>query len=126
MKTIARRFAAVAALFVIAAAAAGAQAKVDMTGKWVFNVTTDAGTGTPTFTVKQEGEKLSGHYVGTFGEADFTGTNNGKDFTITYSIDAQGTKLDITYKGTFENKDSVKGTVSLGGLGEGAFTGKRQ
>ena len=120
------RFAAVAALCMVAAAAVQAQAKIDMTGKWTFNVTTDAGTGTPTFTIKQDGEKLSGHYVGTFGEADFTGTVKGSDFTITYSVDAQGTKLDITYKGTLENKDSVKGTVSLGGLGEGTFTGKRQ
>lgn len=126
MKTMALRFAAVAALFVIAAAAANAQAKVDMTGKWMFSVTTDAGTGTPTFTVKQEGEKLTGRYVGTLGEADFTGTNNGKDFTIAFAVDAQGMKLDVTYKGTFETKDSVKGTVSIAGLGEGTFTGKRQ
>lgn len=126
MNRMALRFAAVAALFVIAAAAVNAQAKVDMTGKWMFNVTTDAGTGTPTFTVKQEGEKLTGHYVGTLGEADFTGTNNGKDFTIAFAVDAQGMKLDVTYKGTFETKDTVKGTVSIAGLGEGTFTGKRQ
>jgi hypothetical protein len=126
MKHGAIRFAAVVAVCVAAAAAIHAQAKVDMTGKWGFNVTTDAGTGTPTFTVKQDGEKLSGHYVGTLGEADFTGTNNGKDFTIAFAVDAQGTKLDVTYKGTFENKDSVKGSVSIAGLGEGTFTGKRQ
>src|SRR5580765_5922870 len=80
MKKFARQFAAAAAvpvlvvLVVLVGVAASAQAKIDMTGKWTFNVTTDAGTGTPTFTIKQDGEKLSGHYVGTFGEADFTGT----------------------------------------------------
>jgi hypothetical protein len=100
--------------------------KVDMTGKWTFEVQTDAGTGSPTFTIKQEGEKLSGHYVGTLGEADFTGTQKGKDFTITFSVDAQGTKLDVAYKGTVESKDAVKGTVSIAGLGDGTFTGKRQ
>ena len=126
MKNSARRFAAVAALMMLAATLASAQAKIDMTGKWTFNVTTDAGTGTPTFTVKQDGEKLTGHYVGTLGESDFTGTNNGKDFTIAFSVDAQGMKLDVTYKGTFENKDAVKGSVSIAGLGEGTFTGKRQ
>ncbi len=126
MKRIAWHVAAAAALLVVVTAAASAQAKIDMTGKWMFNVTTDAGTGTPTFTVKQDGEKLSGHYVGTLGEADFTGTNNGKDFTIAFAVDAQGTKLDVTYKGTFDSKDAVKGTVSIAGLGEGTFTGKRQ
>jgi hypothetical protein len=126
MTRIRRQFTAAAAVFVLVGASLAAQAKVDMTGKWIFNVTTDAGTGTPTFTVKQDGEKLSGHYTGTLGEADFTGTNNGKDFTITFSVDAQGTKLDVTYKGTFDSKDAAKGSVSIAGLGEGTFTGKRQ
>lgn len=126
MRKIAAQFAAVAALLVLVAAAASAQAKIDMTGNWTFNVTTDAGTGTPTFAIKQDGEKLSGHYTGTLGEADFTGTSNGKDFTIAFAVDAQGMKLDVTYKGTLESKDAVKGTVSIAGLGEGTFTGKRQ
>ena len=126
MTRIGRQFTTAAVVFVLVGAALAAQAKVDMTGKWMFNVTTDAGTGTPTFTVKQDGEKLSGHYTGTLGESDFTGTNNGKDFTITFSVDAQGTKLDVTYKGTFDSKDAVKGSVSIAGLGEGTFTGKRQ
>jgi hypothetical protein len=29
--------------------------KVDITGKWTFNVQTDAGSGTPTVTFKQDG-----------------------------------------------------------------------
>ena len=127
MKQLAVRLAIVAAAVATMSAIAVAQGdKVDMTGKWLFNVQTDGGGGTPTFTLKQDGEKLTGHYVGTFGEADVAGSVKGKEFTIQYSIDAQGTKLDITYKGTIESKDSVKGTVSLGGLGEGTFTGKRQ
>ena len=119
-------------LMIVAAAVAtlvavgAAQQKVDLTGKWTFNVQTDAGTGTPTFDVKQEGEKLSGHYAGTLGESEFTGTSNGKDFTIQFSVDAQGMKLDVTYKGTIESKDSVKGSVNIAGLGEGSFTGTRQ
>ena len=45
--------------------------KVDVSGKWLFNVTTDAGTGTPTVTLKQTGDSLSGHYSSqTLGEAD--------------------------------------------------------
>lgn len=127
MKQMALRVAVSAAVLVLVAVAASAQAsKIDLTGKWVFNVQTDAGTGTPTFTIKQEGEKLSGHYSGQLGEADFTGTIKGSDFTIQYSVDAQGMKLDVTYKGTVDTKDSVKGTVSIAGLGDGSFTGKRQ
>jgi hypothetical protein len=38
----------------------------------------------------------------------------------------QGTHLDVTYSGTIDGKDSMKGKVNLGGLGEGTFTAKRQ
>lgn len=126
MKNQALRRAAAAALFVMFTAVAGAQEKVDLTGKWLFNVQTDAGGGTPTFTLKQDGDKLTGKYVGQFGEADVAGTVKGKDFEIKYTADAQGQKIDITYKGTVESKDALKGTLSIAGLGDGTFTAKRQ
>jgi len=34
--------------------------------------------------------------------------------------------VDVTYKGSIVNKDDLKGTVSIVGLGEGTFTAKRQ
>ena len=115
----------------IAAAAIGAnstaaQAKVDLTGKWMFSVQTDAGSGTPTVTLKQDGEKLTGHYSGQLGDVDITGSVKGNDFTFGFSSDLQGNKLDVTYKGTIVNKDELKGSVSIAGLGEGTFTAKRQ
>jgi len=100
---------------------------VDVTGKWAFNVQTDAGTGTPTVTLKQDGEKLTGHYSSqTLGEADLTGTVKGTDIKFSFSADLQGTSLVVTYTGTVESKDSLKGTVDLGGLAQGTFTAKRQ
>ena len=104
---------------------AGQAAKVDVTGKWAANVETSAGSGAPNFTFKQDGEKLTGHYVGTFGEADLTGTVKGTDIKFTFSVDVQGTKLDETYTGTVD-KDSMKGKVDIVGIGEGTFTAKRQ
>jgi hypothetical protein len=104
-----------------------AQGKVDVTGKWVFAVTTDAGTGEPTLTFKQEGEKLTGHYSSaTLGEADLTGTVKGMNIEFRFTANAQGTELPVVYKGTVEGKDAMKGTVDIGGLGSGTFTGKRQ
>ena len=61
----------------LVAPAFAAQA-VNVTGTWAFSVTTGQGSGNPTMTFKQDGEKLTGHYSGTFGEADFTGTVKGK------------------------------------------------
>ena len=104
-----------------------AQAKVDVTGKWALSVETGAGTGTPTLTLKQDGEKLTGHYSSqTFGEVDVTGSLKGNAIEFSFSADAQGTALKVTYKGTVESKDAMKGTVDLGGLGEGTWTGKKQ
>jgi hypothetical protein len=117
---------AIAAVAWLAAAPIAAQAKVDVTGKWTFNVETSAGSGTPTITLKQDGEKLTGHYSGQLGEADLTGTVKGQDVSFKFSVDAQGTNLDIAYTGTVESKDAMKGKVSLGGLGEGTFTAKKQ
>ena len=101
--------------------------KVDVTGKWTFTVQTDAGTGTPTVTLKQDGEKLTGHYSSqTLGEADLTGSVKGQDIKFSFSADAQGTSLNVTYSGTIEGKDAMKGNVDLGGLATGTFTAKRQ
>jgi hypothetical protein len=109
----------------IAAARGFAQTKIDVTGKWAFNVETSAGAGAPTMTFKQEGEKLTGHYAGTFGEADLTGTVKGSDISFTFSVDAQGTMIKEIYTGTVDN-DSMKGKIVIEGLGEGTFTAKRQ
>ena len=105
--------------------AAQGNSKVDVTGKWAFNVETAAGAGTPSMTFKQDGEKLTGHYSGQLGESDLTGTVKGADISFTFNIDAGGQAIKATYTGTAE-KDSMKGKVVLEGLGEGTFTAKRQ
>lgn len=111
----------------VAASTAAAQAtRVDLTGKWTFNVETAAGAGQPTITLKQDGEKLTGHYSGQLGEADLTGTIKGAEFTFKFSVDAQGNNLECTYKGTAESKDAAKGTVNIAGLADGTFTARKQ
>ena len=116
---------AIAAVSVVAVSAQSS--KVDVTGKWTFTVQTDAGSGTPTVTLKQEGEKLTGHYSSqNLGEAELNGTVKGQDVKFSFSADAQGTAITVTYTGTIENKDSMKGTVDLGGLAQGTFTAIRQ
>ncbi len=122
------RAALIVALTMIAAipSAFAQAAKVDVTGKWAFNVETAAGSGTPTITFKQDSEKLTGKYAGQLGEADLTGTVKGQDIAFTFNVDAQGTMLNFKYTGTIENKDALKGKVEIVGLGEGTFTAKRQ
>ena len=107
-----------------ATAPAGASA-TNITGVWDFAVETSQGSGSPTFTFKQEGEKLTGNYKGQFGEAPLTGTVKGADVKFTIKINAQGQDLSITYTGKIDG-NSMKGTASFGELGEGTWTGKRK
>jgi uncharacterized membrane protein YeiH len=117
----------VVAAMAIASAARAGQAGVDLTGKWLFTVQTTAGGGTPTVTLKQDGEKLTGHYSSQqLGEADLTGTVKGNAITFMFGTDVQGIHIEVTYTGTIENKDSMQGKVNLAGVGDGTFTAKRQ
>jgi hypothetical protein len=74
---------------------------------------------------KQAGDKLTGKYKGTFGEADVTGTVTGKTVRFSFTADAQGTAINITYEGEIDSDSAIKGKVDLGGLGSGTFTGKK-
>lgn len=126
LKTI-RHVALVALIALLAVSFVGAgQAKVDVSGTWAFDVQTDAGAGAPTMSFKQDGEKLTGHYTGTFGEADLTGTLKGNDITFSFTADFSGTPLTSTYKGTIENATSMRGTLEISGVGSGTFTAKKK
>lgn len=109
---------------VTAAAAAASSAKVDVTGAWDVEVQTDQGSGNPAFTLKQEGEKLTGNYKGLLGESALTGTVKGDKIEFSFKVSGQveGT---VTYTGTTDGK-TMKGKVSLAGVGEGTFSGKKK
>jgi hypothetical protein len=109
------------------AVAAQGASRIDVTGKWVFQVATSAGSGAPTVTFKQSGADLTGHYSSTnLGEADLTGTVKGKDITFRFTGTVQGMAVDVTYTGTIESNDAMSGTLDIGGLAQGTFTAKRQ
>jgi hypothetical protein len=105
--------------------AAAASASTDISGSWVFDVETGQGSGSPNFTFKQDGEKLTGHYQGALGEGPVEGTVRNGAINFRIKLDAQGQDVTIVYTGTIE-KDGMKGTVKLGDLGDGTWTGKRQ
>lgn len=97
---------------------------VDLTGTWDLAVETAAGPGHPIFTFKQEGEKLTGHYRGAFGEAPVTGTLQGASVTFAIKVIAGGQDATITYTGSVEGP-AMKGRIRLGTFAEGTFTGKK-
>lgn len=95
--------------------------KVDVTGTWDMEIEIGGQTGTPVFTFKQDGEKLTGKYKGQFGEADVTGKLKGKD--IEFSFETQGAKIE--YKGTVD-KDTMKGTADYAGQATGEWKAKKK
>jgi len=115
----------VVGLVLALAAAGGAEAQApNISGTWLFEVVVEGGGGTPTVTIVQEGNALTGHYSSeTLGEADFTGTVEGNTFTITFAVDpGLGQVATVTYTGEIESATSLKGTFDLGGLAGGSFT----
>jgi hypothetical protein len=107
------------------AVATQSDSHVDVTGTWAMAVETAAGSGTPTIVLKQDGETLTGHYSGQLGEAELTGTARGSAIEFSFDVSVQGTAIHLTYAGTAD-ATSMKGTVKLGDLGDGTFTGKKK
>lgn len=94
----------------------------DVSGSWEAQVETTAGSGSPSFVFKQEGEKLTGSYSGALGQAQLTGTVKGDSIEFTFEVSPQGDKVKVIYKGTLKNATSMGGTMAVESLGEGTWT----
>jgi L-seryl-tRNA(Ser) seleniumtransferase len=98
----------------------------EVAGTWAITVETAAGSGTPTLTLEQNAEKLTGTYSSqVFGEQKVTGTIKGNAITFTFTGAVEGNSITVTYTGTVDGS-TMKGKVSLGELGEGTFTAKKK
>lgn len=97
--------------------------KTDLTGTWQIEIEIAGQTGTPVFTLKHKGDKLTGKYEGQFGEADIKGTVKGKKVEITFELE-EGSK--VIYTGTIESADEMKGDADYAGQAEGSWVGKRK
>jgi hypothetical protein len=94
-----------------------------MTGTWALEAHHSAGVSTPTATITQTGEKLTGKYTGSYGQSELTGSIKGQEFTFTVEIGTEQ-KVSVVYTGTLDG-NTIKGSLTMGEMGEGTFTGKR-
>ncbi len=99
-----------------------AQEKINISGTWIMEVQTDAGSGSPTFVLKQEGEKITGTYTGQLGDSPVTGTLKAGVIHLEFSI--QGNL--ITYDGIVSSDTEMSGKVNLAEMASGTFTGKKK
>jgi hypothetical protein len=93
---------------------------------WALQIDLGGNTATPTATLKQDGEKLTGTYSSqVLGEQQITGTIKGSAISFGFQASFDGNAVKVTYTGTVD-KDTMKGSVAFGDLGEGTFTGKKK
>ena len=117
---------AVALVAALVASPLAQEKPADVAGKWAITVETAGGSGSPTVTLTQSGETLSGTYLSeVFGEQKVTGTIKGNAITFGFNATIEGTAVKVTYTGTVEST-TMKGKVIIGELGEGTFTAKKQ
>jgi hypothetical protein len=98
----------------------------DLSGNWEFSVDTSAGSGSPSFVFKQDGEKLTGTYTGLFGKADLTGTVKGDQIDFKFNFSYSGQSGVAHYSGTIESDTKMKGKVEFGDMGDGTWTASKQ
>jgi hypothetical protein len=92
---------------------------VDVTGTWNAKVDLGSQTGSPTFVLKRDGEKLTGTYSGALGEAPLHGTIKGNE--IVFDFEAAGAQVHYAGKLDADGK-KIEGTVDYGGQASGTFT----
>jgi hypothetical protein len=97
-------------------------AAADISGTWSAKVELDAGSGTASFVLKQDGDHLSGSYSGALGEAKVTGSVKGDDVEWTFETEDAGK---VVYKGKLEGASKIKGTAEYGQIGKGTFTAEK-
>jgi hypothetical protein len=105
---------------------AGQDKPADVAGTWAIALDIGGNAATPSVTLQQDGETLTGTYHSqVLGEQKVTGTIKGNAITFSITASFEGNNVKVTYTGTVD-KTTMKGTVSLGELGEGTFTAKKQ
>ena len=103
----------------------GAAYGADVAGTWTLKVETQAGTGTPTLVLVQDGEKLTGTYTGRFGKSPITGTIKGNALEFSFTASGPMGSAEVSYSATVDG-DNVSGTMTMGSMAGGSFTGKKE
>src|SRR5262249_48068432 len=96
----------------------------NVAGKWNAALELENITGHPVLIFKQDGEKLTGTYEGRYGVSNLKGTIKEKQIDFTVIVIAEGTQTQGVFSGTVDG-DSMHGSVSFEGAGEGTWTASR-
>jgi hypothetical protein len=101
---------------------ASTQINANVTGTWKMNVETNMGSGSPTVVLKHLADTtITGKYNGQLGEAEINGSVHGNKIRFEFSVQSNT----VVYDGTVDG-NNMKGSVKLGTMAEGTFTGTRE
>jgi len=109
-------------LVVLATSLVAEPAKVG--GVWAFTVELSVGTGHPSVTLKQDGEKLTGTYNGRYGPSPIEGTIKENKIEFTVSMTAEGVAVRGAFSGVVE-AEGMSGSVAFDEAGEGTWSAVR-
>jgi hypothetical protein len=86
----------------------------DITGTWEVTIhypSENGGDYQATYVLKQDGEKVTGTYHGTFGPADVTGTVKANDVTLSVTVPSL-TMVTAHFSGRLTSATKMSGTVT--------------
>jgi len=112
------------AISVAALAAGPALEPAKVAGEWNVILELSAIRGQPRLVLKQDGEKVSGVYVGRYGESPLEGVVKEKNIEFTVRLNAEGTQTTGYFSGVVDG-DKMGGTVEFEGAGEGTWSATR-
>jgi hypothetical protein len=99
----------------------------DVSGTWNASLQLDTITATPSFTLKQDGSKLTGEYVSQqYGKFPLTGEVTGTAVTFTVAMNIEGNAMNAVYSGVLQADGSLKGSVDIAGAMSGTFSASRK
>ncbi|HEY0267226.1 MAG TPA: PLP-dependent transferase [Rhizomicrobium sp.] len=95
-----------------------------LAGDWAVTVQYGRGTGEQHFTLRQDGNTLSGHHKGEIYEGSLRGTVHADAVEIRSRMAVPGNGIDWTFRGRV-NGGRMSGTVDMGEYGPAAFSAVR-
>jgi hypothetical protein len=114
---------------------AGAQGKPDqkdkaalnVAGKWTMTMEMSMGTATPSLELKQDGTKITGNYTGRYGTFPLEGTLKERAIQFSFQMGAEGETVTMSFAGEVAaDGQTMKGTASLGEMGDATWSAKKE
>ena len=103
------------------------KAAVNVAGKWTMTLEMSMGTATPSLDLKQDGTKVTGTYTGRYGTFPLEGTLKDRAIQFSFEMGAEGETITMSFAGEVAaDAQTMKGTASLGEMGDATWSAKRE